>query len=144
MSQLTEPVLSLIVQIITKICANHNNIDQEINRILETTNGAKYNLTIHERLTLRYIGEQKITNATIASNIGITRGGISKICGRLIKKELITANRNGAADPRCRGAMPGTYRKLQRGRAGSSGELSQKNRRNHPVIRLKSDPCQLR
>ena len=94
MSQLTEPVLSLIVQIITKICANHNNIDQEINRILETTNGAKYNLTIHERLTLRYIGEQKITNATtIASNTGITRGGISKICGRLIKKELITANR---------------------------------------------------
>ena len=90
MSQLTEPVLSLIVQIITKICAIHNNIDQEINRILETTNGAKYNLTIHERLTLRYIGEQKITNATtIASNTGITRGGISKICGRLIKKELI-------------------------------------------------------
>ena len=85
MSQLTEPVLSLIVQIITKICANHNNIDQEINRILETTNGAKYNLTIHERLTLRYIGEQKITNATtIASNTGITRGGISKICGRLM------------------------------------------------------------
>ena len=78
MSQLTEPVLSLIVQIITKICANHNNIDQEINRILETTNGAKYNLTIHERLTLRYIGEQKITNATIASNTGITRGGSSK------------------------------------------------------------------
>lgn len=91
MSQLTEPVLSLIVQIITKICAIHNNIDQEINRILETTND---NLTIHERLTLRYIGEQKITNATtIASNTGITRGGISKICGRLIKKELITTNR---------------------------------------------------
>ena len=89
MSQLTEPVLSLIVQIITKICANHNNIDQEINRILETTNGAKYNLTIHERLTLRYIDEQKITNATtIASNTDITRGGISKICGRLIKKEI--------------------------------------------------------
>lgn len=84
-------MLSLIVQIITKICAIHNNIDQEINRILETTND---NLTIHERLTLRYIGEQKITNATtIASNTGITRGGISKICGRLIKKELITTNR---------------------------------------------------
>jgi DNA-binding MarR family transcriptional regulator len=94
MSQSSDPVFNQIIEILSKINKNHDIINEKIKRALDESGiNNTGELTIHERRTIRYIGEHKISNATsIASGLGITRGGISKICSRLISKSMITAH----------------------------------------------------
>lgn len=93
-TQPSDPIFNQIIEILTKINKNHDVINEKIKRVLNDSGiSESVDLTIHERRTIRYIGEHKISNATsVASGLGITRGGMSKICSRLISKKLVTAS----------------------------------------------------
>ena len=93
-TQPSDPIFNQIIEILTKINKNHDVINEKIKRVLSNSGiSESVDLTIHERRTIRYIGEHKISNATsVASGLGITRGGMSKICSRLISKKLVTVS----------------------------------------------------
>ena len=53
-----------------------------------------HKITLVECHVINYIGNNRLTNSVgIAHNMQITKGGISKITSRLLKKELIEAHR---------------------------------------------------
>lgn len=64
-----------------------NEFETQMRQLSET-----YAISISDVHVLAYIGEHQNTNAiSIANAMGITRGGISKITARLLKKGLIQA-----------------------------------------------------
>ena len=90
-----EHITDLIQKLVEQIENNqHEHIIQELDLQLEQSGIVNVpTLSILECHVIAYIGDNNVTNAiSVANNLNITRGGISKIMSRLIKKGLMEAS----------------------------------------------------
>lgn len=73
---------------------NHGHISRELHAQLEQNGLSNFTtLSMSECHAIAYIGDKDMTNAvSIANNLKITRGGISKLLSRLINRGFVKAS----------------------------------------------------
>lgn len=91
----SERILEQIQALVTQVETDRHDqvIDDLTQQLAHLPIPATPTLSITECHVIHYIGSHPLTNAiTLATNLNITRGGISKITSRLQKKELIQSH----------------------------------------------------
>lgn len=95
MSHTAELILEQIQSLITHLETTHHDqlTDDLMQQLAQLSLSAPLSLSVTECHVINYIGGHSLTNAvTLATNLNITRGGISKITARLQKKGLIQSH----------------------------------------------------
>ncbi|MBQ8706622.1 MAG: hypothetical protein IJ523_00865 [Succinivibrionaceae bacterium] len=90
----TDTIFLQLLKLMSTVYQRHDRVRCRLQDVMrEKGISDACDLTVHECRVIRYIGEHDATNAiTMASSLGISRGGISKICARLIAKKVITSH----------------------------------------------------
>lgn len=87
-------ILNKIETLMTKLTLGNHEEEEWHTLLSESDLAYKDQVTLSECHIIDYIGKNRLTNAIgIATNMNITKGGVSKITARLVKKGFIEVHR---------------------------------------------------